>query len=488
MSKRFNNLNLTADQLTNPEFTEADVKSTKIQETQEKVDYATNQSDQVALLGTIVNNTTAEGNSAFNLKYIYRDRIRFNSNNDFEMDDIEGLADSLLSIGMQHNLSAFYDENTDDYVLESGERRLRACDMLYERYKVLEEENEGLKEEEEKTYQLFKANIKPFYDKGFPVNVKKLKHQDEAPEYQRVDVIDSELRKYKVNIDVRELSPQSRAGYIEKIRDLMKERNKLLYGEEATEPTKAEIAKAVGTSERQLRKYDSLGKLVPALREEFEAGNISINKIPSIAALPEGEQMVFLDLLQKGKTMEPSQIKAYKEHMEAAEQARRNAEAEKEQLENELEHIRSTKDEEISSILQESKSREIEIKKQIEQAVKEENEKLIMDLQNDLARERESSGRLISEANKSLERTKQALNDANRRLEEMSNAKMLQSMEVKAEIEVQISLLSQVSAKLSMLMSKYKNFAPQKEMENIAIGIERVNELRQLFSNLENRK
>lgn len=107
MSKRFNNLNLTADQLTNPEFTEADVKSTKIQETQEKVDYATNQSDQVALLGTIVNNTTAEGNSAFNLKYIYRDRIRFNSNNDFEMDDIEGLADSLLSIGMQHNLSAF---------------------------------------------------------------------------------------------------------------------------------------------------------------------------------------------------------------------------------------------------------------------------------------------------------------------------------------------------------------------------------------------
>lgn len=292
---RFNNLNsLMGNRATNPEFTEADVESSKMQETQEKVDYASVGLEDVAELGKSVNSISNDGNTAFNLKYIPREKIQFNPNNDFNVSNIEELANSLLNIGMQHNLSAFYDDDKDQYILESGERRLRACDMLFEKFNPMAGDTETLSEDAKREYQLYEANIKPFFDKGFPVNVKKAKYQDENEEERKVDSIDSELRKYKANIDVRELSPQERAGYIQKVRELMNERNKLLYGEKAVEPTKAEIAEATGTSERQLRKYDAIGKLIPALQEEFNAGNISINKIPGIASLPEEEQMIFL--------------------------------------------------------------------------------------------------------------------------------------------------------------------------------------------------
>lgn len=449
---RFNNLNLGKER--EPKFTEKDVVSEKLPEVQEKIDYAGSNDgmDLVIDLGKKVNSMETM-NSAFNFKFIARERLQFNPNNDFDMNEqeIEELAESMIMIGMQHNLGAFYDSERDCYILESGERRLRACDLLKERFDSMEETYDPT------FYAQYISNIKPFFESGFPVNVKKAKHENDDEDHQKLDHIDSELRKYKSNIDVRTIAPQERVEYIRKVRHLIDERNKILYGSDAPVPTQEEIASAVGTSARQLRKYDAIDNLIPALREEFKNGNISINKVPGIAALPEDEQMIFLNLLQKGKHIDTEQIKLYKQHMEQAEQARQQAETEKEKIELELERIRESKDSEIAAILDESKKREEIIRDQIEKAVQEKNEDAIIKLQNDLAREKESSSRLIVEANRALENTKEALDSANQKLakyqqERYSNANDLQ---LKAEISVNIALMTQTAEKLMELFHTY---------------------------------
>lgn len=449
---RFNNLNLDNTRK-EKEFTKEDVKSEKMQVTHEQIGYK--KSDSVAELGKRVN-ASESSNAAFNLKFIPREKIQFNKNNDFPIRDIEELAASLLNVGMQHNLGAFYDDEGDCYILESGERRLRACDMLFERYSGMENGSFDMQEQENVT--LYMQNIAPFYEKGFPVNVKKAKYSDEDETYQKVDEIDSELRKYRVNIDVREFTPQERANYIQKIQGLIEERNRLVYGEKARKPTQAEIASAVGTSERQLRKYKALDDLIPALKAEFERGNISINKVPGIAALPEEEQMIFLDLLQRGRNVTPEQVAQYKERSEIAEKEKRAALEDKKRLEEELEEIKQKNAVEVAAVIEETRQKEQKIRTEIENAVRAKNEDLILKLQKELEKEKESSDRLIGEANKSLEATKKALGDANRRIAELSDrdSKEETILKTKAELDIQMDMLEQIAKRFWKLFEQYK--------------------------------
>ena len=113
--------------------------------------------------------------------------------------------------------------------------------VSYTHLKYNNEKDETLSENQQ---ELYRQNIAPLFENGFPVNVKKAKHQDEDEEHQRLDTIDSELRKYTTNIDTRDYTAQERASYIQKIRKLMEERNRLLYGEKAPAPTQAELAAA----------------------------------------------------------------------------------------------------------------------------------------------------------------------------------------------------------------------------------------------------
>ena len=186
--------------------------------------------------------------------------------------------------------------------------------------------------------------------------------------------------------------------------------------------------------------------------------------------------MIFLDLLQKGKNVEPAQIKLYQEHMERSEQARQEVEKEKEKIEEELNRIRSSKDEEISTILEESKAREEAIRIKIEKAAMEKNEGAIIKLQNDLAKERESSGRLIAEANNSLESTKKALAAANQKLSEYSqkDASSEKKLKAKAELSVQLSLMVQAAEKAMNLIHDYPEIAPMEELRKEISAVENL--------------
>ena len=103
----------------------------------------------------------------FNFKFIARDQIEFNSNNNFAQKDIDKLADSILHLGLIHNLEATYDEEKDKYILDSGERRTRALDLLFERFS-----EDNIQNESDNLIALFNKNISGF-KQGYPVNVKR---------------------------------------------------------------------------------------------------------------------------------------------------------------------------------------------------------------------------------------------------------------------------------------------------------------------------
>ena len=421
------------------------------------MNYALDQPDPVRILGENVN-ASDKGRlvEAYNFKFVPREKLEFNPNNDFSMKDIDELAETLLLNGLLHNLVAYYEEDRDRYILESGGRRLKAMDQLWAKY------NNGTDEMLSGDQQeLYRQNIAPLFENGFPVNVKKAKHQNEDQEHQRLDTIDSELRKYTTNMDTRDYTTQERASYIQKIRALMEERNRLLYGEKAPAPTQAELAAAVGTTERQLRKYNAIQNLIPALKAEFEAGNISINKVPGIAALPEEEQMIFLNLLQSGKSIELDQIKLYKNQLELNEQEKKAALEEKERLEEELERVKNSNEKKLKEVQEEIAQKEEYIRDEIKRAEQQKNENRIVKLQEELKNEKLSSTRLYNQTNQELEQTKKALEEANSRLKGIEEKEKMgeKALTVKARMLSQLNMIGDLVGKFMSAYDEYQSYA-----------------------------
>lgn len=467
---KFNNLNLGTDKKS--EFTKADVKSTEMKESKDQMNYVLDQPDPVRILGENVN-ASDKGRlvEAYNFKFVPREKLEFNPNNDFSMKDIDELAETLLLNGLLHNLVAYYEEDRDRYILESGGRRLKAMDQLWSKYN--NEDDERLSENQQ---ELYRQNIAPLFENGFPVNVKKAKHQDEDSEHQRLDTIDSELRKYTTNIDTRDYTAQERASYIQKIRKLMEERNRLLYGESAASPTQAELAAAVGTTERQLRKYNAIQNLIPALKAEFEAGNISINKVPGIAALPEEEQMIFLDLLQSGKKIEVDQIKLYKDQLEMNEREKSSVLEERNRLEAELERVKSQNEQRLRELQEEATKKEEYIRGEIERAEREKNENRIVKLQDELREEKQSSSRLYNQTNLELEQTKKALEEANSKLKgieekEKANDEVLS---IRARMMSQLNMIEDLAEKFMNTYTEYQSLVTNTQEEKITLR-EKIN-------------
>lgn len=476
MSKnKFLNLNLPSG---TPKYTQEDVASEKLEVSAEKIDVFGEETSSLSDLAKAVDSTD-KTNKAFNFKFIPREKLVFNESNDFAINEVKELSKKILENGMLHNLAALYDSDTDTYILESGERRLRACDLAHDRFKDYEDV-------EDKKYIQYLENIKDFYTNGFPVNVKKPKYQEDE-ELSAVDEIDSELRKYTANIDVRTFTAPERANYIQKVKELMEKKNKLLYGEQALETTVAQVAAAAGITERQSRKYEAINELIPALKAEFENGNLSINKVPTIAKMSETEQLVFLDFLQQKGNVDPAQVKLYMERADRAEQEKLELKEEKKQIELDLEEIRASRDAEIDKILEESKAKEQRIRDEIAKAEKEKNEDRIVKLQKELADEKDSASRMIKDTNNRLEKAQIALSEANQRIQQLESqeANMGQIEElhrVRAELDMNLSFLGNLCSKTLSSLESYRTLAEDDDIDVITKQI--VKELQGLIAGL----
>ena len=226
------------------------------------------------------------GKNPFNFKRIPREKIIFNENNDFSMENIEELANSLLKNGLEHNLTGHYDDDRDLYILESGERRIRALDLLNSKFGSVTRINE-LPESEQENFILFRSNILPLLAEGIPFKVNSFSKEHNDENGNRLDEIRSELRKYAANLDVRQFTPKERSEYISKVKKLLEEEASLLGKNKVT---KDEIADAIGISRRQLHKYELLDSLIPRFKELFENKKLRIEAVSTLSGLTEEEQ------------------------------------------------------------------------------------------------------------------------------------------------------------------------------------------------------
>ena len=226
------------------------------------------------------------GKNPFNFKRIPREKIIFNENNDFSMENIEELANSLLKNGLEHNLTGHYDDDRDLYILESGERRIRALDLLNSKFGSVTRIND-LPESAQENFVLFRSNILPLLTEGIPFKVNSFSKEHNDENGNRLDEIRSELRKYATNLDVRQFTPKERSEYISKVKKLLEEEASLLGKNKVT---KDEIADAIGISRRQLHKYELLDSLIPRFKELFENKKLRIEAVSTLSGLTVEEQ------------------------------------------------------------------------------------------------------------------------------------------------------------------------------------------------------
>lgn len=240
----------------------------------------------------------------FNFKFIARDQIEFNSNNNFAQKDIDKLADSILHLGLIHNLEATYDEEKDKYILDSGERRTRALDLLFERFS-----EDNIQNESDNLIALFNKNISGF-KKGYPVNVKR-----SSEETSKLDMIDAELRLIAANIEVRDEDSVKKLEHIAKYKSLLQQKNELLP-EDSQININAYIAEKEEISERQVRKYNNVLSLIPELQELFKTGEVTLSDSPSLAKLTESEQLEIANLIASGQKLNAKEYQILKDKSE----------------------------------------------------------------------------------------------------------------------------------------------------------------------------
>lgn len=255
-------------------------------------------------------NEPLSSEKAVNVKIIPRSKIVFHANNDYTQDNIEKLADSILKLKLQNIPSGYYDEEQDVYVIENGERRTRALDLLIATYTSPDADTES------RNFKLYCANVKRF-EQGYPFNLME-RREAERP-LSRLDEVVSQLRLEDANLEAR-FDADERAMHIQKRIELLREYNALV-GEEEQINIPEDIAESFSITKRQAFKYTAVAtNLIPELQDEFQKKNINLNSASSMASLPEEMQYLILKMIQSGEKVNLNETKEIQEKLERLQQ------------------------------------------------------------------------------------------------------------------------------------------------------------------------
>lgn len=245
----------------------------------------------------VENIENAKINTAFEGKMISRSKLVFNKNNDYPIEAVEKVANSILREGLAYNLVVFYDEDTDTYIIDAGEQRTRAFDYLVEKYQDFEDK-------ESLEYKLYLLNVAPLITSGLPCKVcygsSKLDLYGELTgDVQReLDEIDSMLRIKVTNEIKRDDDPVRKKQALDEIISLRQRKNEILGIKKKF--TNKEIGKEFDISERMVQKYKSIDKLIPELQELFREKGITLADGANYANLNEDEQRQILEMIKSG--------------------------------------------------------------------------------------------------------------------------------------------------------------------------------------------
>lgn len=281
--------------------------------------------------------------NAFKFQFIPRNKLKFFEENDYPQEDIESLADKILHMGLIHNLETFYLLDEDIYIIDSGERRCHAIDMLIEKYK-------DSKDTDSPDYEDYVKNVKMF-ENGYPCKVKHSIGNEE------LDELDLKIRHYVANEEVRnkDKDPVKTAERIRELNKLYALRNQMTGGEKVKNINK-KIAEDMGISDRQVKNYKALDKLIPELQELFKEKKLNLTDGSNYAQLTVDEQKQLYNLIENGE--DKKQIKKLYENI----QSLKKDMADKE---NEIENLETEKKEALKEI-EKAKQAVVDLQEQLE--------------------------------------------------------------------------------------------------------------------------
>lgn len=325
-------------------------------------------------------------NTAFNFKYIPRDKLVFHKENHYPMEAIEKLAASILDMGLMHNIDVSYDEETDTYIIDAGEQRTKAIDLLIERYK-------DFPETDSEDYQRYLYHVQPF-EKGYPCKVStgssRMKMGASLSEdvKRELDKIESRMRIRISNEIGRDPNPVRTKAAIDEMIKLENQRNKLLGNVDGSSISNKEIGDRLNISSRMVQKYKAIDRLIPELREIFEQKGITLTDGANYANLDETEQRQLLSLIEAGG--DKKEIHALYEKL------------------NKLQNEMKSKEKELQS-LEKEKAEALKLVENARRDAAELEKKIRTELQHEMEEEGENDRKVAEQLQEELEAANQSI-------------------------------------------------------------------------------
>lgn len=446
-----------------PKYTAQDLATDTPEESQEVVAY---NDTEVSKLSKIVSEKVED--KPFNLKFVPREKIIFNEANHYDIDDVhvEELADSILHMGLIHNLEAMWDEEQGVYVLDSGHCRTAALDKLFERFKNADKNDPD--------YQLYQKHVEGFFVYGFPVSVKRREY--EATELSELDAINTEIRLLDANEKVRQITPAKRAAAIARKAELLERKNALVNRSEKVNINKT-IGQDLGISDRQVQKYRSIeAGLIPELKALFDNEKITVNDGDTWSKLTEEEQRNIIlplvnSLVESGKKASEEAVNKEKMQREAVEKELKRAEAERrkaeevcdqlrgqyEKAESEAQHLNQEFEAQIVSIKEAAAKEKTALEQELIAAKESGGADKITELQGKL---KETKERNNQELMKVQEKQRQLLEEKDKKLKRLEKRILEEQnahQEMKTTLERDIRQKIETEARFDVVMEQLKN-------------------------------
>lgn len=256
-------------------------------------------------VASIVQRLDSNDKNPFDIKLIPRNRIRANKKNNYPIEEIDSLAKSILEYGLQQNLVVIYSSEEDLYIIETGHRRATALNKLIDKYSGVDGESPE--------YDLYKKNVAP-YEKGYPCRVLYLEDgikYDVSDETDLttvpVSVLDSEIRLYITNEEVRAKNPARTAQAVARLKQLYDAKNAKLNRSDKINVNN-EIAENLNISSRQVAKYNSTDNLIPELRSLFINNSITLTSAAGYARLTPDDQMQIYKIFKEHDDLNTRQL------------------------------------------------------------------------------------------------------------------------------------------------------------------------------------
>lgn len=374
-------------------------------------------------------------NTAFNFKFIKREKLTFHKNNDYPMETIEELAKSILEYGLIHNIEVLHDLENDTYVIESGEQRTRAIDTLVEHFKDMEDDGSN-------EYQKFIKNVQPFIVQGYPCNVKT------STDASTLDSIESEIRLIIANEMGRGKDATRTKKHIDRLNELYVKKNETLGRTEKININK-EIGKQLNISDRQVQKYKAIDNLIPELKELFEENDIKLTDGANYSKLSHEEQKQIFEMISSGNSKKEVNLMA-----EQMNQMRIDIE----KKQSEIEQLKQNQTEN-ENIINDYKQKTKTLRKEIEQELKasDPNEAKVKQLQEEL----ELSNRELSVQKKALKATLKEQESKIAELQDKLDAKQstttadVEKIKAEAAMEACVDEIAGVLQRLDEIAQKY---------------------------------